>query len=645
MALDLADLDPTVDPGVDFYRHANGGWAATHSIPAGYGAWGAFEEINARNEQVLLDLLHRAADGPSSALERALGDYFASGMDLDAIEAAGLTPVQSLLAAAASVVTPDDLRPALLTIHEAGIFPLFGWSVSVDFDDATRHQAWVFPAGLGLPDRDSYFAEDETGVDLRAAYVAHVAAQLANVGYGADEARQLAPQVLAFETRLAEQHLRSEEKRDPDRILNRHDLDALQALAPELDLTAYLHEVGAGSATNVNVPNPAYFTALPGILAETDEATLRAYLTFQVVMDTADALPRAIDDEAFTFYGRRVLGKQEQLERSKRVVAALTDDMGEALSELFVAATFPPGAKERALAMVQHILEEMGRSLETREWMTEQTRQRAHEKLAALGVKIGYPDKWRDWSELAIDRSSYAANRLRAARFEMDRQLRKLDEPVDPDEWEMPPHVVNAYYHPLRNEIVFPAGILQPPMFDAEADDALNYGGIGAVIGHEVTHGFDDQGRRYDADGAFRDWWTPEDEERFNALADRLVEQFDAYEVVDGLHVNGRLTLGENIADLGGLSLAQRAHAQVSQGTAEIDGLSPGQRFFLANATVWRSHNSDQLKSTLVQMDPHSPRPLRVNGPLSNLDSFAAAFDLDEDAPMMRARDQRIEIW
>jgi predicted metalloendopeptidase len=403
--------------------------------------------------------------------------------------------------------------------------------------------------------------------------------------------------------------------------------------------------VGAGSATTVNVPNPAYLAALPAILAGTRPEVLRAYLTFHVVKETADALPRAVDDESFAFYGRRVLGKQEQLERSKRVVAALTEDMGEALSQLYVAETFPPQAKERALAMVDHILEEMRHSLQTREWMSEETRVRAERKLAALGVKIGYPDAWRDWSGLVVDRSSYAANRLSAARFEMDRQLRQVDEPVDVTEWEMPPHVVNAYYHPLRNEIVFPAGILQPPMFDAQADDALNYGGIGAVIGHEVTHAFDDQGRRYDADGAFRDWWTPEDEERFTRLADQLVEQFDAYEVVDGLHVNGRLTLGENIADLGGVALAQRAHAQVSAGSPAVDGLTPQQRFFLANATIWRSHTSDQLKRTLVQMDPHSPRPLRVNAPLSNLDAFQEAFDLPDDAEMMRPRAQRIEIW
>jgi predicted metalloendopeptidase len=472
--------------------------------------------------------------------------------------------------------------------------------------------------------------------------VDHVAAQLDNL---ASPLQSLAPEVLAFETALAEQHMRAEERRDPGLTLNRHDMDQLAALAPELDLPGYLQSIGARRASTVNVQQPRFFGALHDIVAATPIDVLRAYLTFQVVRATADALPAVFDDEAFRFYGRLVQGQQQQHERSKRIINAIGGDMGEAIGQRFVEATFPAGAKDRALAMVHAIVEEMRHSLETRTWMSDATRDRGIAKLDAIGVKIAYPDRWRDWTGLRLDRTTYTANRLAATRFELDRQLMKLDETVDTAEWEMPPHVVNAYYHPTRNEIVFPAGILQAPMFDADADDALNFGGIGTVIAHEITHGFDDQGRRFDADGAFRDWWTEDDEQRYAALTDRLAAQFDDYVVVDDVHVNGRLTLGENIADLGGLALAARAHGRVANGAAPIDGLSPAQRFFLANAAIWRANVSEELLRTLAQIDPHSPRRLRVVGPLANLQAFQDAFDLGDDAPMLRPREDRIEIW
>ncbi len=390
---------------------------------------------------------------------------------------------------------------------------------------------------------------------------------------------------------------------------------------------------------------PATSPPCPTSSPQTDVEVLRDYLAFHLVRAVAEALPRAVDEEHFAFYGRRIQGKTTQLERYKRVIDALGSDMGEALGRRFVEETFPPNAKERALAMVDEILAEMRTSLHTREWMSEPTRIAALAKLDAFRVKIGYPDEWRDWSGLQVSRDSYAANRLRAARFEADRQLARITSPVDPGEWEMPPHAVNAYFHPFRNEIVFPAGILQPPMFDAEADDALNYGGIGMVIAHEITHAFDDQGRRFDASGAFRDWWTAEDEARFSELADRLVDQFDAYEVPGGLHVNGRLTLGENIADLGGLALTTRAHARVSAGAGPIDGLTPAQRLFLAYATLWRSHMSDELMRTRIQTDPHSPARLRVVGPLSNSTAFAGGLRPGRRRPRDAAPQERIEIW
>jgi predicted metalloendopeptidase len=645
MTLHAADRDPSVDPGADFYRFANGGWMDSHPIPAGFGAWGSFEEIQTRNEEVLHELVLRAAGAPADDLARAIGDYFASGMDTAAIDGAGLAPVQPFLDAVAAVASHREFLELLPELQRNGLGVILDAGVTVDHDDSTRYLLWLVPSGLGLPDRDNYTSPADADVQLRAAYVEHLTAQLVNSGSSAAAAASVAPDVLAFETRLAEHHLRAEERRDPRRTLNRYDLEQLRALAPELDLPHHLVAVGAGHAVTVNVTQPAYVAALHGVLESTDLAVLRAYATFHVIRSAASALASAIEDEAFAFYGRRIEGKQQPKDRYQRVLAALGQDMGEALGHLFVADTFPASAKERALVMVHEILEEMRHSLRTRTWMGEETRARALAKLDSFGIKIGYPDVWRDWSGLRIDRASYAANRLAASRFEIARGLARIDEPVDTTEWEMPPHAVNAYYHPTRNEIVFPAGILQQPMFDADADDAVNYGGIGTVIAHEITHGFDDSGRRFDADGAFRDWWTEADEEHFTALADRLVAQFEGYVAIGDVPVNGRLTLGENIADLGGITLAQRAHARVCAGAPDVDGLSPAQRFFLANACIWRANVSEELARSLAVRDPHSPRHLRVSGPLSNSDAFQEAFGLDDTAAALRPRGDRIEIW
>jgi len=629
MTLPATDRDPGADPGVDFYRFANGGWLDANPIPAGYGAWGSFEEVSRRNEVVLRELLERAAAEPENALDRLLGDAFAAGLDLAAIEAAGTEPIAGLLEA-----IDRDADAALPLLHRSGVFAFFGIDVTADHDDTTRNLLWITQPRLGLPDRESYF--DDSAAELREAYVEHVAAQLANVGVQADAAK-----ILELETRLAKLHLKAEDRRDPDKTHNRRDRAELDALG----LTPYLEAVGAQAAETANVENPALMAGLSEIAHDTDPATLRAYLKFSVVRALADALPARIDDEDFAFYGRRIRGQQEPHERVKRVIDAIGEDLGEALAERYVALTFPPEAKQRAQRMVEAILEEMRASLKTRAWMSDETRARGEDKLDRMRVKIGYPDEWRDWSGLEIARTAYAANRLNAARFEVARRLAKLGQPVDRDEWEMPAHIVNAYYHPTLNEIVLPAGILQAPLFDAEADDAVNFGAIGMVVAHEVTHGFDDQGRRYDAHGHLRDWWTSEDEARFKALADQLVGQFDDYSVLDGVHINGRLTLGENIADLGGLRLAQSALARISDGAPAIDGLTPPQRFFFSYATLWRANVSPELQRTLAGIDPHSPRHLRVTGPVSNLEAFRDAFGLADDAPIMRAPGERIEIW
>ena len=642
MTLNPADMDRAADPGSDFYRYANGGWLDSHDVPPGYGIWGAFEEVNQRNEDVIHTLLERATAQPQSDLERMLGDYFAAGMDVDAIENAGLEPISGLLDRINTIGSREDLLEVVAELHRSDFGTFWVWYCGVDHDDSTQHLLWLALGGLGLPERDSYFNESDAARALRADYEAHVTRQLANIGWLIPDAGS---RVLALETRLAEHHLRAEQRRDPALTLNRLTVYELAALAPGLDLPRYLSSLGVGRPATVNVEHPEYWTALDEITTETDLDTVRSYLAFHVVRSLAQSLPRAIDDENFDFYGRRVLGKREQKERYKRVIDALGSDMGEALGQRFVELTFPPEAKERAIHMVEAILDEMRSSLESRSWMGQQTRERGLAKLATFRVKIGYPDRWRDWSGLVIGRQSFADNRLAAARFEAQYQLRRSQGPVDRAEWEMPPHLVNAYYHPNLNEIVFPAGVLQHPFFDEGADDAVNFGGIGGVIAHEITHGFDDRGRQYDENGAYADWWSAEDAQRFTTLADRLAAQYDEYVAVDDVHVNGRLTLGENIADLGGVTLAYRALLRAGEPAEPIDGFTPSQRFFLAWATAWRGHTSDELARTLAQVDPHSPRALRVVGPLSNLNEFAAAFDLPEDAPIMRAPEERIEIW
>ena len=645
MTLDPADRDPSIDPGDDFYQFANGGWLGANPIPPGYGAWGSFEEVSVRNEAILHRVVAQASAAPIDELHRRLGDYFAVAMDTDAIEAAGLTPVQPYLDRIDAAGTLEELLAALPELHRDGFLLFWGAAVTVDHDDSSANLLWLVPTGLGLPDRDGYFDESEASVGLRQAYVGHVAAQLVNLGADPDRAAADAAAILELETRLAEPQLKAEEQRDPSITLNRRTLAELDVLAPHLPVRAHLVALGLGDVASVNVQQPRYVEALGAILAGTDVAVLKAYARFHVLSAAAPSLPARFDDENFAFYGRLIEGKQEQQERVKRVLDALGSDMGEALGQIYVTEAFSAVAKERALAMVDAILAEMRRSLETRRWMSDETRARGLTKLDAVRVKIGYPDVWRDWSGLEVARDSFAANRIRASRFDFEYQVAKLDQPVDPGEWEMSPHAVNAYYHPTRNEIVFPAGILQPPMFDADADDAVNFGGIGTVVAHEITHGFDDQGRRFDADGAFRDWWQEADGDHFKALADRLAAQFDDYLAVGDVHVNGRLTLGENIADLGGIAMASRAHGRVSVDAPQIDGLTPAQRFFLANATLWRANMSEELQRTLAQVDPHSPRALRVRGPFSNLDAFQDAWGLADDAPMMRPRDERIEIW
>jgi putative endopeptidase len=645
--IDPALFDDATPASEDFFRYANGGWLDANPVPPEYGSWGAFHEVNVRNEALLHDLLQAAAENPQApgTASRMAGDYFAAAMDEPAIAAAGAAPLALYLERAATVDSVADIRSLVCDLNRVGVGALVDIGISSDFENADSYLVYVGQGGLGLPERDYYTRDDERSVQLRDAYTTHIANQLGSLGDEADKAREAAERILAFETRIAEASYTAEQMRDVQLTMNRHDVASLDELMPRFGLTGLMTELEVTSAT-VNIDNAGFFTALDTTLAETPMETLRDYLRWNIVRAYASSLSPVFEDEAFDFYARTLGGQQQMKPRWKRVLDAATSDIGEQVAQLYVEAAFSEHAKHRCEEMVDNLLGAMGDAIRGAEWMTDATKPQALEKLAGFTYKIGYPDKWRDYSGLTLERTSHAENRMRCAAFEHDREFRRLGEPVDRSEWAMPAHSVNAYYHPLLNEVVFPAGILQPPFFYADADDAVNYGAIGAVIGHEITHGFDDRGSHFDAQGALRDWWTEEDRAEFDRRAQVLVKQFDAYEVADDLHVNGRLTLGENIADLGGLTIAFAAlHTALGAGAEAIDGMTPEARFFVSWATVWRANYTDEYRRLLVNIDPHSPARFRVNGPLANLPTFAETFNIPEGTPMARGAELRAHIW
>jgi putative endopeptidase len=648
--IDTSLFDESVGIGEDFYRHVNGGWLAANPVPPEYGSWGAFHEVNNRNQELLHALLQDAAAKPDSAdaAEKMAGDYFSAAMDEARIASAGVEPIGELMSRIAGMASLCDVRDTVRALQHIGVGALHSLGVASDFEDADRYLVYVGQGGLGLPERDYYLRTDDRSQALRDAYVLHVAQQLRNLGEDETHATDAATRILAFETNLAQESYPAEKMRDVTLTLNRFETAKLDELMPEFGLTGYLADHG-NSLPSVCVDNPGFFSALEKTLAETPLETLRDYLRFHLVRAYASSLPPAFEEESFAFYGRQLGGQQVMKPRWKRVLDAATSDIGEQVAQLYVRATFSEAAKERCEELVEHLLSAMGRAIGGAAWMTEPTKHEAIAKLAGFGYKIGFPEKWRDYSKLSIERGAFATNRMRAAAFEYDREFGRLTEPVDKTEWEMPAHAVNAYYHPLLNEVVFPAGILQPPFFFADSDDAVNFGAIGAVVGHEITHGFDDQGSRFDASGALRDWWSETDRTEFDRRSQVLVEQFDEYEPVEGAHVNGRLTLGENIADLGGVKVALDAlhEAQRDAGgePASIDGFTADQRFFISYATVWRTNHTEEYLRLLVNVDPHSPARFRVDGPLANLQAFQDAFALPGTAPMLRPAEKRAQIW
>jgi putative endopeptidase len=652
--LDPKNMDTSVKPGDDFYLYANGGWIKANPIPPEYSRWGSFNELTEKNNDALHEVCEKASTTPTDPKlapeTQKVGDFYASGMDEQAVDAAKATPLGEEFERIDAIKTRDDVLKQIAHMHDLGVTSLFGFTSGQDDKNSTMVIAQAFQDGIGMPDRDYYTKTDEASKKLRDAYVAHVAKMLTLTGEPEADATQHATKILAMETALAQGSRTRVELRDPEKNYNKMKAADLQKITPQFKWSDYFGEIKLTNPGDINVGQPDFFKAANKVFASTPIDDWKEYFRWHLVHSTASELSSDFVNENFDFYLKTLTGAQQLKPRWKRVVTATDGAIGEALGKLYVADHFPPEAKERALEMVDNLREALADRIRSVDWMDQATKDQALKKLAAFNVKIGYPDKWRDYSTLTVDRGPYVMNAIRASVFETDRELKKVGKPVDRSEWGMTPPTVNAYYNPQLNEIVFPAGILQPPFFDPNADDAVNYGGMGAVIGHEMTHGFDDQGRQYDAVGNLRNWWSPKSLAEFKKRSGAVVKQYSEYEPLPGQHINGELTQGENIADLGGIKVAYAALEKAlakKPGSREqkIDGFTPEQRFFLGWAQVWRGNQRDEDLKLRLNTDPHSPTHFRCNGPLSNLTEFQKAFDLPDGSPMVRPEKLKVNIW
>ncbi|NVO85671.1 M13 family metallopeptidase [Hymenobacter terrestris] len=647
--LNVANINTSADPCDDFFEYASGSWLKNNPIPAAEVRWGSFNELADKNNAVMRQILDESAANTSAAKgsnAQKVGDFYASAMDSAAIDAAGLKYLQPELDRISKIKTLKDVQTVLPQQMRLQTGAFFGGYVGQDDKKSDEYAVNLYQGGLSLPDRDYYLKDDARSKGIRAAYTTYLTNTFKLLGDNPTTAAKNAVAVMALETKLAKASKTRVALRDPNANYNKMSVAEANKRFPNLALPATLKTLNLGAAQQVIVGQPEFMQEVSNLMKQTPVTDLKTYMRWHLVSSLSSALPKAYGDEQFRF-SQVLSGAKQQQPRWKRMLRSTDGALGEAFGQVYVEKAFTPETKQKALVMVNNIRAAMGEHINKLDWMSPATKAEAQKKLAAFTVKIGYPDKWKDYSALNISRDSYLQNVLAARQWSYADNTSKFGKPIDRQEWGMTPPTVNAYFNPSMNEIVFPAGIMQPPFFDPNADDAVNYGGMGAVIGHEITHGFDDQGRQYDAAGNLRDWWTKEDADKFQQRADMVDKQYSAFSPLDSVFVNGKLTMGENLADFGGLALAYSAlqKANAGKNVPKYDGFTPEQRFFLAWAQVWRTNARPEYLRQQVMTDPHSPAQYRTVGPLMNMPEFYEAFGCKENAKMMRAQADRAKIW
>jgi putative endopeptidase len=643
--LDVSSMDTSVDPCVDFFQYACGGWNKKNPIPPDQPSWSVYGKLADENRQQLRGILEEAAANRAdrAAYRKKIGDYYASCVDEQAIEKAGASPLQEQLRAIEKLSSKKELGALIASM--APERPLFKFRSDQDYHNSEQVIAEVDQGGLGLPDRDYYFKDDAKSADLRKAYVAHVQKMLELLGDQPQAAATEAATVMRIETELARGSMTRVERRDPTSLYHKMTVSELEKLSPAFGWKEFFRHVGPRELASLNVETPKFFEAVSAQIEKEDLPAWKAYLRWHLVDANARYLSSALVNEDFNFNGKLLEGREQLPPRWKRCVEDVDNHLGEALGQAYVEKYFSAAARQQALKMVLEIEAAMQQDIESLPWMSPETKKNALVKLHAVANKVGYPDKWRDYSKLEIVRGDELGNVVRSRRFEFERDLNKIDKPVDRGEWGMTPPTVNAEYEPQRNDINFPAGILQPPLFDPNSDAAPNYGDTGGTIGHELTHGFDDEGRQFDAKGNLRDWWTPSDDREFRERAACISDQYAKYVIIDDIHINSKLTLGEDVADLGGLILAYAAWKEDTKGTKlePIEGLTPEQRFFIGYGQSWCGDVRDESKRLRATVDPHSPDKYRANGVVTNMPEFQSAFQCKKGAPM--APEQHCRVW
>lgn len=643
--LDPSSMDRSVDPCVDFFAYSCGGWIKNNPIPPDQSSWSLYSKMEDENRARLRDILEAAAapDPNRTAAQQKIGDYYASCMDESAINAKGAQPLEPELKRIEAITTKANLAEVAAEMADDNV--LFGFDSIQDYRDATQIIADADQGGLGLPDRDYYTKDDTKSVELRKAYVAHVAKMFQLLGDKPELAKSEAETVMRIETALAKGSMTRVERRDPKNLDHKMSSAQLERINPTFQWPVYFTKVGLPSLSSLNVSSPGFFKTLNEVINKESVPEWKTYLRWHLVHAYAAHLSDPFLNENFAFYGKTLQGEEQLKPRWKRCTEDVDGYIGEALGQVYVEKYFSPQAKEDALKIVKEIEAAMAQDIQSLAWMSGPTREQALIKLNAVANKIGYPDKWRDYGKLQIVRGDEVGNFERSERFEFDRQLGKIGKPVDRGEWQMTPPTVNAYYDAQMNDINFPAGVLQPPAFDPDSDAAPNYGDTGGTIGHELTHGFDDEGRQFDALGNLRDWWTPEDAKQFEKRASCISNQYSNYKIIDDIKINGKLTLGEDVADLGGLILAYMAWKEDTKGQTleSIDGLTPGQRFFVGYGQSWCGQTRDETKRMRATIDPHSPEKYRTNGVVSNMPEFQEAFHCKSGSPMVNQN--RCRVW